>query len=709
MTAEQETPPRLRRARPEQAARWFLPACGAEWTAAEILHAASVQWINIAWSTAALAAVGYARMGRKAAKARSTEKRDTALRYARHLATGITVAGSWLTAATALGPLAGPRCALTWIWAGTSLGAWWRLYRHELVAAARDWRLRREGWHATARAWGLAGSFLLHHEATRLGEMMIADVTGTGRLASEIARSSLPERIAQQRGVPRNRVEVREAPGPAGRVLINIRETDPWKRPFTHPVLADAPEIDLRVPYSVTQLAVVGQVPETGDPIGVPLCDEYGGKVVSVTGLMGAGKTTLLHCICERVTAADDAILVKLNLSMKGYAERDLWGPACLLTALGHDKAAVKRAVRVMRLVNRVLAERSKRPKVTADFVPSREDPLIVVVVDESDAAWSNPALAKELDTFATKCREYGGTLVTAAQRGTSDFTSPVVRSQTSVVCLGAVNRSGEAMHAAGDAGLTMPNMAEYGEGRPGVWVIGGTAVPRQMAGRTFRLSDPEDIRTLVAERAYFRPVLPDWLAGALGEDYEQLLGSDVFAEWGRRHSPPAAPPGAPLPPPIPQDPGAARAPVAVLDRDEVMAGLDREAEDYMSDLEDADELRTRWLAVRDKNTETIRLVNETAGMAFPDIPADQMAEIRAERWQQFGAETEITGEQRDTLMILLREGTTIKEVATALSVTRWVARGLLEHLRGEGLATEPGKGRGARWRLAAPAGSDGK
>lgn len=689
--------PRLRRAFPERAARAFLPACLGEWLVAEGMYLYGVPWADVGLATAAAAAIAYSRIGR-------TAKGKDAWNHARHAAFGISAAGAWLTAADGLGPYGGPHAALAGIWAAAALGGGWWLNRHDLVSAARDWRRKREDWHQVARRWGLPGSFLLHHEYTRTGEMMIADVTGTG-LASVIARTNLPERIAQDRRVPRNRVEVKEAPGPAGRIVISIRETDPWKHPFTHPVFADAPEIDLRASYSVAQLAVVGQVPESGDPISLPLCDEYGGKVVSVVGIMGAGKTTMLNCLCERITAAPDAILVKLNLSMKGYAERDLWGPACLLTALGNDKDAAKRAIRVMRIVNRTLAERSKRPKLTADFVPSPEDPLIVVMTDEADAAVAHPALAKELDTFATKCREFGGTLVVAGQRGTADFTSPVIRSQTSVVCLGAVNRSGEAMHAAGDAGLSMPNMAEYGEGRPGVWVIGGTAVARQVAGRTFNLSAPDDIRRLVTERAYSRPVLPDWIAAALGDEYERLLGSDVFAEWARRSPGPA--PAAPPPAATAREEGA-RAPVAVLDRADPLTRLDQEAEDYMNEPDDEDDLRTRWAAIRTRNNETARIVNELTAEPLPDIPPDQLAKARAERWRQFGEETEITPEQREKLTTLLTAGTTITEVAGTLGVTKWAARGLLEKLRGEGLAAMPGKGRGARWRLAVPDDGDG-
>ncbi len=689
------------------AERLTLPGCGAVYAAGAILHAYGVQWLGNTWGSAALAAVAYAGTGRRLSGTAGGAK--TAWRYALHVGAAIAVPGEWLAAAVAAGPAGGPHHLLTWLWAAGSLGGYWWLRRHEAVAQAREWRDRKAGWHHLSRKWHIAGSHLLSHESTRLGETMVVDVAGTGRLASQVATSSLAERIAQDRGLPRGRVDV-AAHRLAGRIDISIRDQDPWARPITHPVLADNPEIVLPVPEPIMGRKVVGQVPETGAPLSLPLCDEYGGKVISVVGVQNAGKTCLLHCVCERVTAAPDAVLIKINLSIKGASERDLWGPACLLSALGDTPADAARALVILRdVVGAELARRAARPKHTANFAPSRAEPLMVIVVDEIDAAAAYPVIVRELENIASKGREFGAALLTAGQRGTAQWQGGAnLRALQNVICLGTVKQSGEAMHAAGDAGLNMPNMAEYGDGKPGVWTIAGTAVPGQQSGRSFGLFEPDDIRRLVAERAHRRPVLGDEAAAVLGEIYQQLLATDAFAHWAQSNPAPGRPSPLQDAPPAPGATERQRETIAVIDETDVLSDLDSQVELHMSELGDADDLRTRWQGLRGRNDETVRMINENAATPFPGLSPEGLAQVSAERWRQLGELADITPDQRKHLTGLLTEGTTTSAVARELGITRWVARQCLEKLRSEGLARIEGTGRGASWKIIDPEPGDG-
>lgn len=691
-------PSQVRRGRAERASRATLPACGTVWTAAEIMHVTGVPWADVAWGTAALAAIAYARTARRA-------KGDDAWRHARHVATGITLTGTWTAWAAAAGPLAGPYGALTWTWAGASLGAAWWVHRHEIVASAREWRHRRSDWHSTARRWRLAGSFLLHHEYTRLGEMMIADVTGTRRLASDIARSNVAEWIAQDRGVPRGRVTVEEAPGPAGRVMITVREKDPWAHPITHPFFAADPEIDLSGPCTCREPWIIGQDPETGDPLTIRVWDQDGGKRVLVVATTRAGKTVLLNCLRERATAARDVLVVDLNLS-KALEDKE-WAPACHLTAV--TRAQQARAVKILRLLCSVIDWRSQQPRETAVFQPSPGDPLILLFGDEIDALTRVQGALQLLEYIDSKGGSEGVSVVRAGQRGTADWMGATSRVLADVFCIGMVSRRGEAMHAAGDLGLEMPDMSRYGEGRKGVWAIaelgGGIAT-----GRTFLLKEPGEIRAIVEERADSRPVLPEILAAFLGEKYEHLLGTDAYARWaaGREPVTPVGPSPRPAAPASDSAMEGQRGPVAVIDHEGVLATLDHEAERYMDEVDDGSDLRQRLAGMRRQNYETHRFVNETGAMEMPDIPPDQMKEIAAARWRMIGEATEITAAQRDSLAVLLGRGTTIAEVMSVLAVSRWEARGILDLMRGEGLAVIDGKGRGARWRSAAPGEGDG-
>jgi hypothetical protein len=692
--AEAVRAPEIRRDTPERAVRAFLPACAGIWTAAEIMHAAGVSGVDIA--LASLAVAGFA--GLRASH--NTKDRKKARKHARHVAAGFAAAGGWLALATRLGPLAGPYCTLTLTWAGASLAGWLWLRRHEVVVAARDWRNARTDWLANCRRWGLGGSHLLHHEQTRLGEMMIADVTGTGKRASQIVHGDLAERIAEERGLPVSRVQVKPH-RIAGKVQISIREQDPWAHPITHPVLCEDPEIALAVPCTAKKPVAVGQDPETGAILPLSLWDERGGKNISIVGQKGAGKTVKLNCVSERVTAASDALMIRVNLSIKGLAEARRWGPACHLTAFGRHQQA--RALRVLRTVSKIIEWRSQQEYETDVFVPSPGDPLIVLIMDEIDAAAQVPAIRQQLEDIASKGREYGVTLIRAGQRGTAEWTGGGnVRANDDVFCIGMVNRRGEAMHAAGDLGLSMPDMATYGEGHGGVWVIAETGGD-QHVGRTFMLKDPPDIARIVAERAHHQPDLKPELKSFLGESYENLLSTDVYAKWARDQQGPAPAVAHPRPDAAPEavPDGNEPAPAAVATATSLDA-YDREAEDFLDD-----DMRTRLRKMGERNAETRRIIEEAAAVPLPDIPHEDQVAHAAARWRQLGEATDIPDSAREILLSLLAAGTTISEVARTLEVTKWTARTYLERLRTEGLVRMEGEKRTARWLLTEPGGGD--
>ena len=303
--------------------------------------------------------------------------------------------------------------------------------------------------------------------------------------------------------------------------------------------------------------------------------------------------------------------------------------------------------------------------------------------------------------------------------------------------CLGKVNRSMEAMHAAGDLGLRLPDMSEYGDGHSGVWVIAEVGGGWQ-AGRSFKLSEPGDVARIVAERAHTQPDLQPELKTFLGDSYENLLSTDVYAKWARDQRGPVAhprpdAPGGPPPDGWPDglDPSNPMHALAVAVRDgtvqaddetaaqlgealdihekeqDTLAAYGQEMEKHMASLDESDPLRRRWIDQGKRNDETRRILAESAAEPLPDIPHDQQVAHAAERWRQLGEGTVIPDEAREVLLRLLAAGTTISEAARTLEVSKWTARTYLERLRGEGLAQIAGSGRGARW-LAIPPQDDG-
>lgn len=675
-------------ARRAPAERLTLPACAMTWAGAGVMHVTGVPALDIAWGTLGTAGLAYGRAARKA--------KDR--RHARHLATGITTVGGWLAVASAAGPAGLPHHALTWTWAAGSLGGYWWLRRHPAVAGARDWREKKTEWLSVLSGrWHLRDTFLLDWKETRLGEWYLIDVKGTGKRASAYPASDLAERVAEAENLPVSRVRI-AAHRLAGRIEISVRHRDPWARPVAHPVLAAEPELNLSGPYSITEPAVIGIDPETGDPLPLLLCGPGGGRNITIVAILEWGKTTLLSDISERVTAASDALLIRINLSIKGDSERTLWGPACHLTALGPRE--VSRAVRVLRAVAGIVEYRAGQPKTTANWKPSARDPHIVIALDEIDTAADVPAFRSLLGQLSSKGREFGVTIVRAGQRGTAEWTGGSnVRAMDGVFILGAVNRSGEAMHAAGEIGLSLPDIASYGEGRKGVWAIAELGGGQHL-GRAFDLSEPDDVRVIVAERAWTQPDLPPALRVFLGDSYENLLSTDVFARWARRQGRGPAVTARPRPDASPP-PGAQASPVAVLG--DSLDALDSEAEEALDD-----DLRAQWRRTGRKIDGARRELAE-AGEAVPDdLPKEALEGAADAEWGKLGAATDIPQADRVRLLDLLKAGTTRAEVARTLGVSPWTSRMYLERLRAEGRVRVEGDRRTARWVLAEPDGGDG-
>jgi hypothetical protein len=684
VSEQEHAPAELGRSAAERAASAVLPASGLVWTAAEIMHLAGQPGavpVAVATALAATAAWGAA------------ARWD---RVPRQLPAWLAIAGGWLAAAAAEGPLSGwPHPPLTIIGAAVAGYGWWKAQHHEAVTGAREWRAQKAGWLGRSRQWGLGGTHLLGYRETLLGEQYEFDTRGTRKRASAFGRGH-EEYIAEREGLPAAWVTIARH-RLAGRATLKIRRIDPWGKPPAHPALAGDPDGILDGPCSVRRPVIIGEDPETGDPLEVPLWDpERGALNVNIVSMAGGGKTVLLNNLSERITAAPDAVMVRVNPSVKGSAEVKRWGVACHLTALGTRQGS--RAVQVLRAVNAIIEYRAQQDSDTDIFVPSPRDPLIVVIIDESDAVAKIAAARAEVDKIATKGREYGVALVKGGQRGTADYGSAAQRSQDSVVCLGGVNRPGEAYHAAGSMGLSIPDMTSYGDGKPGVWlVIRGSS---WRAGRTFLLKEPPDIYRIARERAFTQPELPAGCRAFLDEhlkgQYALLLSTDVFAQWAREQQGVTAPlpDGAQHGQAAEAVPGTAPAavPVATLTETDVISSLDWEP-----DMDD--DMRSRLAAIDARLGGVRKIIAETAALPMPpEVPAEALAASTAERWRQVGEQAQISPDHREIMLGLLKEGTTIGAVSKALGVTTWTARTYLQKLKDEGVARLEGKGRGSRW-----------
>ena len=512
-----------------------LPAVPAMWAAAGIMHLAGVPGLYPGAATVAAAGVAF---GLGEARARKPErirvpgsKQEQVRERIRgaELAAATTAVGAWVTAAVALGPLAGPDHLLSVIYVlGAVIGYWW-LRRHEAVRAAREardgaarWVERKADWHRlSAHLPGLRGSHLLEEQETLLGETRLIDTIGTGKLASQLSYAAIAERLAEIDQVPMGRIDVAPDPQMAGKLWITTRRTDPWADPMWHPAASGAcdpgaPFAGLMDPAQATirKPLVLGADPETGAPLELPLWDSNGAKVVLIAASPGAGKSMLLDTLTERITACPDARLLQINLS-KGL-EDSWWAPLAEANALDGDAG---RALAILQFAVDAINERPRGGRSTRVHQPTAAEPLFVVKMDEIDAVSGDPERKRLLRLIASKCRSEGWALVVAGQRPTAAWVGGAdVRANIKYVVWGAFGRDSETRMAGGSDAIELPSMGRYGEGNPGVFGVAPQPLgrqlrqgPRVLLGR--RLTRPAAARRRACRHP--RPVCPGARAGA--------------------------------------------------------------------------------------------------------------------------------------------------------------------------------------------------
>jgi hypothetical protein len=564
----------------------------------------------------------------------------------------------------------------------------------EQLAAALD-IARKTAWHQLAAMVGLRGSHLLAYEQTYLGDRRLIDTRGTAKRASSLAVPALAEHIAEIEGLPKGRVGV-YPDRLAGRLWIEVRRIDPWRKPVMHP--AASGQLDPAAPFAdyvpgrstIRDPLAIGIDPETGSPLTVTLYAGGGAKVISITAKKEGGKTTLLDSLKERITACDDAVLVQVNMS-KALEDR-WWAPAAAASALGSD---APRALMILQFVHDLIIARGQGDRSTRVHQPTPQEPAWVLIIDEVDALIGIPDAKTLLQRIVSKCRSEGVAVILAGQRNTAQWTGGGdVQSQFDIAIWGKFARdSRERGHVAG-ADANLPSMSEYGEGHPGVFGVTDLPPTGEFAkGRTFYWGeDSAGIRRLIAARAADRP--PVRLEHALRhlQPLWDTITSAAPDDGFERRSP--AGPAVPGPRPDPRfdvQIGAAgqAVPGTAATRAKISAAIDSlaGADQVLAGVPDVD--GARWAAaVAQRQAQAL-----TQNYGDVDVPAAAM----------------------QVLMRLLDNpaGTSASEAGEALrqasgTGSKSLAHRYLQALRVAGIARLDGSGRASRFRLAtAPAPAD--
>ena len=469
-------------------------------------------------------------------------------------------AGGWLTAATQWGVTAGtegfPGLVAT-LGAATAGLAYWAYRRDPAIEEAIAWERAKADWQMRAPSYGLARSLLLEWRETRLGARYEIDTRGTGRRASQLVGADLEELIAEQEMLPPVRVKARTG-AIAGRLIISIRHKDPWAAPFPHPLLDATPEITLPKVADARDPRIIGMDPEMGRPLEVVMWDDEGAKRIIIVAAPGSGKSVLLNNMLERETAADNCFPIGINVSKSKEMRR--WRPALGASACGpHER---QKAFYLLRMCRHIIDYRgSQEGGDSATVEPSPHAPLVPVYVDEMDELLKHSdqlgyATREEMEYVSTKGRSEGVPWVLVGTRGTATFTGGGTnRNMVDSAILGRVARRSEMAHVAGEFGVVLPEMSEYGEGKAGVHLVADLTAKSWQAGRTHLLERLTDIDRLAAGRSAtpLEPGLMDYIREQMGSDLVDALLSNEPFQVPAKPSRPASRP-APARSPMPAD-----------------------------------------------------------------------------------------------------------------------------------------------------------
>jgi hypothetical protein len=680
-----------------------LPAIPAAWTAAEIMHMAAIPAVYPGMGAVAAAGLAYGLAARRQGSQDGDDDAEKLSPAEVALLTGGV--GGWLALGDAAGPLSGgfpPWVSLSYLAAAGVAWLWLKMH-----PATKDARARKEAaelaeqldiarkteWHQLAAVIGLRGSHLLRYEETYLGDRRLIDTRGTSKRASALATAHLAEHLAEIEGLPKGRVDV-YPDAIAGRLWIDTRRIDPWRRPAMHPAasgqLDPAAEFAQFTPPKATirEPVTIGIDPDTGAPLQVKLWDPRdGAKVITVIAKKGGGKTVLLDNLTERITACDDAVLIQINLSK---ALEDRWWEA--LAAASALDGAANLALMILNFIDQAITHRPRGGRTTRVHQPTPDAPLYVLKLDEIDRLASIPEAKQLLQLITSKCRSEGVTVIMAGQRGTAQWTGGGdVQSQVDIAIYGKFARdSRERGHVAG-AEANLPSMSEYGEGHPGVF--GVTDLPPEGEvdkGRTFYWGESSaGIQRLIAARARTRrplrqlePALralqPLW--DAITSAAAPAGGYDDIA------SPPAA---------------AGAAPGQDFTRPDVQFGAAGQV------VPGTEQTRAKIGAALD----SLAAADQTVA-AVPDVDDGQWAAAVAQRQAQALAQNygdvDVPGPVMQVLTHMLADpdGTTAQLAGEAIreatgTGSKSLAHRYLQALRVAGIARLDGSGRGARFRLA--------
>jgi biotin operon repressor len=488
----------------------FTAAC---WPACWLAHRGDMPVQDPAVASAlaiAGAAIYWGVHERARAKARRDGRAEPHPRLrAAEAASVAAVIGLWVTLAVIWGPLAGPAHLLTWLYAAGAVGGYRWLRSHHAVKAARARRdaaaellARKIRWNSIAPRCGLGDYQLQSVTPTYLGEDWLLTSAPGGRRAREVvtaaSQAAITEVLMHDLGLEYGTIDLRLT-GRPGQVIVGIRHKRPTADgPLIHPLVdPSSPYASWFEDLTIRRPVPVGVIPETGEPLELTVWDEDGGKAIGVYGITGAGKTMLLNDLRSAFVQMDDVALILIN-GVK--TEEKAWEGRAAAVVVPEEgeapEAFQRRVVKILDWAGTKITDRSRERVKTGDYVfqPTRENPAIVIMVDEIDTVAGIPGVGGDggqLQFLASKQRDAAVCFILSGQTPRISWIGGTgVRANLSTVVTGLLERQGESRLAVG-AENEIPDIGEYSGGQPGFWQVWSTRQKKVLArGRAFKLGN---------------------------------------------------------------------------------------------------------------------------------------------------------------------------------------------------------------------------
>src|SRR6185437_285491 len=352
------------------------------------LHTARPHWWHLTLSVSALAALVLATLGARVGLRDPIERT-----YA--VVTTLAV-GSWVTAGTALDPLA-PPLPQALIIGGLLLSVPWWASRRRRARVQVERKL--EAWPDIAKAVGLTGSQVMSAVVDLWGWRARFRLARGQTITDVIAR--IPA-IESGLGVFRGSVRVYPTQDDlANRIELRVLNADPHANAIPWP----GPSVT-----SISQPIEFGPF-EDATPCRILFLRRHG----LAGGATGSGKSGWLNVLMGNLAACRDVVIWAID--MKKGMELKPWE-----SCIGRLATTPEQATALLRDAVLVLQARAESLAATGRRVwePSPTRPALVIVIDEyAELADDAPEAARYTDSVARLGRAVAVTLVAATQRPT--------------------------------------------------------------------------------------------------------------------------------------------------------------------------------------------------------------------------------------------------------------------------------------------------